>query len=190
MTGVEITRKLQEWCHGDLSALDELMPFMLANMRAIARRIPKNGLTLNTTALVNETWMRLAGADLEISDREHFLALVARAMRQIVIDHARAWQRSKRGGGAVQITLADDTGLTEPQFEQLVQIDEMLERLESDHPRRCRIFEMRFFAGFSVEEVAQSLGVSENTVIRDFRLACAWLRFHFQSSRAPTRSIT
>lgn len=181
-TSDELTKRLREWQQGDRTALDPVLPVVLANLRAIARRIPRQGSTLNTTALVNEAWLRIAGADGEISDREHFFALAARAMRQILIDHARACQRQKRGGGAVQVTLTDASGLTEAQIEQLLIIDDLLEHLEKQQPRRCRVFEMRFFAGFSVEELARELKVSENTVIRDYRLACAWLRLHFNDA--------
>jgi RNA polymerase sigma factor (TIGR02999 family) len=179
MTGDEITRKLQAWLQGDRSALDQLLPFLTANMRAIARRMPKAGPTLNTTALVNEAWMRLAGADFLPSDREHFLAVVARAMRQILIDHARGRLRAKRGAGAVRVTLDNNSVLTDAQIEQALMIDELLDRLETEHPRRCRVFEMRFFAGFSVAEIAEALALSENTIISDYRLACAWLRTQF-----------
>lgn len=89
MTGIDITRKLQAWSNGDQSALDDLLPFMLASMRAIARRMSKSGNTLNTTALVNEGWLRLAASDSKPSDGQHFFALIARGMRQILIDHAR-----------------------------------------------------------------------------------------------------
>jgi RNA polymerase sigma factor (TIGR02999 family) len=154
------------------------MPFLLGNLRAIARRLNKSSPTLNTTALVNEAYLRLAGAGFEANDREHFLALVARAMRQILIDHARAQRRLKRGGGAEQVTLTESTALADAEIEQLIAIDEVLDALGREHPRRRRIFEMRFFAGLSVEELAQTLHLSENTVIRDYRLACAWLRYH------------
>jgi RNA polymerase sigma factor (TIGR02999 family) len=186
MTDGEITRKLQAWSRGDGSAVEELLPFLVANMRVVARRMPKRGRTLNTTALVNEAWLRLAGANIEFSDREHFLAIVARAMRHILTDHARAQQALKRGGGIAPATLAEDVELTDSQIEQLLIIEDLLEHLESENPRRCHIFEMRFFAGFSVEELAQALSVSENTVIRDYRLACAWLRSHFGSQAVHT----
>lgn len=178
----DITKRLRAWQEGDSKALDPVLPVVLANLRAIGRRIPKQGSTLNTTALVNEAWLRIAGADAPISDREHFFALAARAMRHVLIDHARACRRQKRGGGAVQVTLTDESGLTDTQVEQLLLIDDLLDRLEAEQPRRCRVFEMRFFGGFSVEEISRELNVSENTVIRDYRLACVWLRLHFDEN--------
>ena len=184
MTPGEITQKLQAWSKGDRSALDELLPFLMANMRMIAKRMPKQSLTLNTTALVNETYLHLAGAVPEPVDREHLLALIARAMRHILIDHARAQQRLKRGAGSAPVTLTEDAEMTEPRIEQLLIIDDLLSQLEGEYPRRCRVFEMRYFGGFSVEELAPALGVSENTIIRDYRLACAWLRLHFEPSPA------
>lgn len=190
MTSSEITRKLQAWSKGDPSALDEVLPFLLGSLRAVARRMPKRGGTLNTTALVNETYLRLAGADLEPSNREHFLALIARAMRQILIDHARGRNRLKRGAGFVQATLTENMTLTEPRIEELLAINELLDRLERENSRRCRIFEMRFFAGLTVKEIAEALHVAERTVIRDYRLACAWLRFHFEAAPADTGSRT
>jgi len=173
----EITRNLRAWGQGDDSALEILLPFMVTNLRAIARRMHKPSPTLNTTALVNEAYLRLAGG-FEANDRQHFLALVARAMRQILVDHARTQQRLKRGGGQAQTTFAESMALTDPQIEQLLAIDELLDALGREYPRRRRIFEMRFFAGVSVEEAAQAMGLSENTIIRDYRLACAWFRFH------------
>jgi RNA polymerase sigma factor (TIGR02999 family) len=188
MTSGEITRRLRAWGQGDESALDELMPFMVTNLRTIARRFNKHGSTLNTTALVNEAYLRLAGTGFEANDREHFLALVARAMRQILIDHARAQQRLKRGGGGVRVTLPESVALTDPQLDQLLAIEDLLDALRREHPRRCRIFEMRFYAGVSVEEAAQVLRLSQNTVIRDYRLACAWLRFHYQRATSSAKS--
>jgi RNA polymerase sigma factor (TIGR02999 family) len=120
MTGTDITRKLQAWMNGDTSVLEDLLPFVITNMRAIAHRTPKRGCTMSTTALVNEAWLHLSGAKSSPSDREHFLALVARAMRHILIDHARAQQRLKRGGGAADITLTEDLEITDSQVEQLL----------------------------------------------------------------------
>lgn len=190
MTSEDITGRLQAWGKGDRSALDDVLPFLISNMRAIARRLPKSGATLNTTALVNETYLRLAGADLDPSSREHFLALIARAMRQILIDHARAQHRLKRGGDLIRAELTEDMGLTQPRIEQLLVIGELLDRMEMANPRRCHLFEMRFFAGLTVEEIAEALQVSERTVIRDYRLACAWLRFHFDVSPVDARART
>lgn len=175
----EITRKLRAWREGDESALDQLLPFVLANMRAIARRLPSKGETLNTTSLVNETWVRLSTMKSEPGDREHFFALISRAMRQILIDHARGRKRLKRGGGMAPVPLEDDLHLDDSRIEELLIIDDLLTRLELEHPRRRQIFEMRFFGGFTVDELSHTLDVSANTVIRDYRLACAWLRFHF-----------
>jgi RNA polymerase sigma factor (TIGR02999 family) len=180
MTPDEITQRLKAWGSGDESALEPLLPFVLTNLRAIARRMHKPASTLNTTALVNEAYIRLTAAGFEANDREHFLALVARAMRQILIDHARAQRRLKRGGGIAQVTLTESALLMDAQVEKLLAIDELLDGLGREHPRYCRIFEMRFFAGVSVEDAAKSLHLSENTVIRDYRLACAWLRFHLE----------
>ena len=182
MTSGDITQQLRSWGQGDDAALEALLPFMIANLRAISARLNKRGSTLNTTALVNEAYLRLAGAGFEANDREHFLALAARAMRQILVDHARAQHRLRRGGGAVQVTLTDSAALTDPRIEQLLAIDEVLDALGREHPRRRRIFEMRFFAGLTVEELAKELHVSENTIIRDYRLACAWLRFQLEAS--------
>lgn len=179
----DITRNLRAWGGGDDSALEELMPFMLANLRAIARRLHKPHATLDTTALVHEAYLRLARTGFEANDRAHFLALAARAMRQILIDYARAQQRQKRAGGE-RVTLTDSTALTDAQIEQLFAIEELLDALGREYPRRRRVFDMRFFAGVSVEEAAQALQVSENAIIRDYRLACAWLRYHFQHAPA------
>ncbi len=182
----EITQLLRAWDEGDRSALNHLMPFVLGHMRGIARRMWKGGgaSALDTTALVHETYMRLAEAGFEANDREHFLSLVARIMRQILVDHARSRRRQKRGGGAALVTLSEANGLTNSQIEELLAIEELLGMLESKHARRSRIFQMRFFGGFSVEEIAAAYNISANTVIRDYRLACAWLRLQMQAPAA------
>jgi len=183
----DITRHLRAWGEGNDSALDILLPFMITNLRTIARRMNKRVPTLNTTALVNEAYLRLAGG-FEANDREHFLALAARAMRQILMDHSRAQRRLKRGGGKEYATFTESIALTDPQIEQLLAIDELLDALGREYPRRRRIFEMRFFAGVSVDEAAQALGIAENTVIRDYRLACAWFRFQLEGASSEANA--
>jgi RNA polymerase sigma-70 factor (ECF subfamily) len=166
---------------------EELFPRLYGELREIADRLLRGevvGHTLQPTALVHEAWFKLAGPNAPRPvDREHFLALAARAMRQVLVDHARRRRTLKRGGAAVDLTIADDRlGFAIP-LDDLIAVDDALSRLGSQNERLARVVELRFFAGLSEEETARALGVTTRTVQRDWAKARAWL--HAELDGAP-----
>jgi len=177
--GHEITQLLQAWRQGDERALEKLTPQVYRELHLAAKRCmarEREGHTLQTTALINELYLRLS--DLKVidwQDRAHFFALCARQMRRILTDQARARQSHKRGGG-VEPVLFDEALMVIPERStDLVAVDEALNRLAKVDERKSQVVEMRFFGGLSVEETAEVLKVSPETVMRDWRLAKAWL---------------
>jgi RNA polymerase sigma factor (TIGR02999 family) len=174
-----VTALLQAWGKGDGAALQELVPHVERELHRIARRCmvgERAGHSLQATALVNEAYVRLVDAQhVKWQDRAHFLAMSARLMRRILVDAARARGYQKRGGGAVKVTLDEAlVPAVEPQLD-LVALHDALEALAAFDERKSRVVEMRFFGGLSVEETAVVLGVSVDTVMRDWKLAKAWL---------------
>ena len=167
------------WRRGDANALDRLIPLLYRELHRIAKaamRGERQGHTLKPTALVNEAYLRLVDfRRLEWQDRAHFLAVSARLMRQILIDHARAHRYQKRGGGAVKVTLEEDIAVPSERGRDLVALDDALEALSQVDERKSRVIELRFFGGLTVEETAAVLSVSVDTVMRDWKLAKAWL---------------
>lgn len=184
----EITRLLAEYGRGDRAALDRVLPLLYDELRALARaqlRGERPGHTIDTTALVHEAYLRLAGVRAgEWEGRQHFLSLAARVMRRILVDHARRRQALKRGGAPEPVTLDEDLLVAEEDADRMLELHEALERLESDHPRPARALEMRFFAGLTTAETAEALGVSVATAERDLRFARAWLARYLD---APVR---
>ncbi|MDX1645723.1 MAG: sigma-70 family RNA polymerase sigma factor [Longimicrobiales bacterium] len=178
MESGEVTKLLRAYGDGDRSALDRLVPVVYAELRRIARAQLRDeaGDRLQTTALVHEAYVRLADADtLSVEDLSHFLSIAARAMRRILIDDARRRTAQKRGGRATHVTL-DSRGPSVPQRdEDLVALDEALERLSKLNPRQSSTVEYKIFAGMTVEEIARALSVSPRTVKRDWQAARAWL---------------
>ena len=174
-----ITRLLDDWSKGDRAALERLTPLVHAELRRIARRQmnrERPGHTLQATALINEAYLRLAGQEgFEWRDRLHFFAVCAQVMRHILIDHARARARDKRGGDAVQISLAAAGLVAEERSADLLALDEALRALEEVDAQKGRIIELRYFAGLTIEETAELLGVAPITVRREERRARAWL---------------
>jgi RNA polymerase sigma factor (TIGR02999 family) len=175
----EITRLLADWAGGDRGALDRLAPLVHAELRRIARRQmggERQGHTLQATALVNEAYLRLAGGEgFEWRDRAHFYAVCAQVMRHVLIDHARAHARDKRGGGAPHVSLDEAALMGGGGASELVALDEALRELERLDPQKGRVVELRYFAGLSIEETAEVLNVSPTTVRREWRRAKAWL---------------
>ena len=174
-----VTALLRAWSDGEEGALERLLPLVEAELRRLARGYmgrERRGHTLQVTALVNEAFLRLTGArQLRWQDRAHFLGISARLMRRVLVDHARARGYRKRGGGAQHVTL-DETMLTSPApAVELLALDRALEVLAAVDPRKGRVIELRFFGGLSVEETAEVLHVSTDTVKRDWRLAKLWL---------------
>jgi RNA polymerase sigma factor (TIGR02999 family) len=175
----EITRLLADWSGGDPAALEKLTPLVYAELRRIARRQMRDerpGHTLQATALVNEAFLRLGGgAGADWHDRSHFYAVCAQVMRHVLIDHARAHARDKRGGGAPHVPLDEAAVLAGQGASELVALDEALRGLEEVDAQKARVVELRYFGGLSVEETAEVLGVSPTTVRREWRRAKAWL---------------
>lgn len=173
-----VTQLLRAWRGGDREALDRLIPLVYAELRRLAGRAMRGERpehTLQTTDLVHEAYLRLAGADVEWQDRVHFFATAARVMRRILVDHAKAKRRAKRGGGARKISLENVALVSKEASADFLALDEALSRLEARDERKCRAVECRFFAGMTHEETAAALGVSPATVDRELRLAKAWL---------------
>ena len=175
-----VTRLLREWKAGDLRALDSLMPIVYDELRRIARRYMSSerpGHTLQQTALVHEAYLQLVDMNVGWDDRAHFFAVAARAMRRILVDHARTKHRGKRGGGAVHVAIdeaAEQPGPDRPL--DLVDLDEALQRLAAVDARKSEMLEMRYFGGLSQKELSEVLGVSLATVNRDLAWAKDWLR--------------
>ncbi len=178
--GLEITQLLQAWQGGDRAAFDQLVPLVYQDLRRVAKaqlRRDRAGWTLDTTGLVNEAYMRLVGGGgVEWNDRGHFLAVAARAMRQVVIEYARRRVASKRGGGVRPGTLDERVIGIDSHAEWLISLNQALERLTAYRERLARVVECRFFAGLSNSETAEALGTSERTVKRDWTFARSWLQ--------------
>jgi RNA polymerase sigma-70 factor (ECF subfamily) len=175
----EVTELLLAWSGGKQSALDRLVPLMYPELRRLAHgcmRGEREDHILQTSALINEAYLRLVdSARVKWQDRAHFLAVSAKLMRRILVDFARSRQSHKRGEGARLVPLNTALNLHHMRSRELVKLDDALNELAKVHPRRAKVIEMRFFGGLSVEETAEVLGVSPETVMRDWRIARAWL---------------
>jgi RNA polymerase sigma factor (TIGR02999 family) len=174
-----ITQLLAEWRDGNQSALDELYPLVYDELHRLARRYmsrERKGHTLQTTALINEAYVRLVDQkNVHWANRSHFFAISARIMRRILIDHARRHGYAKRGGGAQQVSLEEVAAITPNASRELVRLDEALKSLAEMDPRRSQVVELRYFGGLNNEEIAGVLNISANTVTRDWNMARAWL---------------
>ena len=177
---VEITGLLKAWGGGDQAAMDRLAPLISNELRRMARhymRGEREGHTLQATALVNEAWLRLVdAAGVNWQDRAHFFAVSAQMMRRILVDSARARRSDKRGGPALRVNLDDAPELGSSKDRELVALDDALNTLAQIDPRKARVIELRFFGGLSVEETAAVLKISDQSVMRDWKLAKAWLQ--------------
>lgn len=175
----DITRLLIAWRNGETAALDDLMPLVHRELKRIARNFMRRqrvGHTLQTTALVNEAFVRLVDSDkVNWQDRSHFYAISAQLMRRVLVDAARRKNSTKRGGERIQVSLADDLRSAVPDQVDVVAIDEALKRLAKLNQRQCQIVELRYFGGLTEDEVAETLNISSRTVRRDWNLARAWL---------------
>jgi RNA polymerase sigma factor (TIGR02999 family) len=174
-----VTELLVEWSHGDDAALTELTPLIYEELRRLAHHQmagQRPDHTLQTTALVNEVYLRLAGqTNPRWQNRAHFFAVAARAMRQILVSHARSQRSQKRGGGAIKIEL-DDAALVSPeQSKEIVDLHEALERLATLDSRKARVVELKYFGGLNYDEMAEVLKISRVTVRRDWEFAKVWL---------------
>jgi len=183
----EVTVLLRAWGGGDKQALDRLAPLVYRGLRRIASRMmagERPNHTLQATALVNEAYVRLVDArQVSWQDRAHFFAICARAMRQILVDHARSRGSTKRGGGEVAIELDEAMAAAPSPEVNLLELDEALKRLEALDPRKSQVVELRFFGGLNLEETAEALNVSTKTVQRDWDLARGWLYRELHTSK-------
>jgi len=174
-----ITQLLAEWSEGNQAALDKLYPLVYNELRRLAHgylRRERKGHTLQTTALINEAYLRLVDQKhVHWANRSHFFAISAQIMRRILIDHARRYDYAKRGGGAQRISLDEAAVVAKERARELLMLDEALNGLAKIDPRRGRVVELRYFGGLNNEEIAAVLKISENTVTRDWNMARAWL---------------
>lgn len=174
----EVTELLVAWSEGDASALDQLLPLVEAELHRLAHRYmsrERKDHTLQTTALVNEAYIKLIDQKVEWQNRAHFFGIAAQIMRRILIDHARQHLGPKRGGGNT-ISLDEAAVISDERASELVALDEALTTLAKVDERKARVVELRYFGGLSVAEVATVLGVSADTITRDWRSAKAFLR--------------
>ena len=184
----EITQLLEDWSNGNQAALDKLYPLVYDELRRMARRYmirERKDHTLQTTALINEAYLRLvAQRHVHWQNRAHFFAISAQIMRRILIDHARRHNYAKRGAGGQKISLDETAVLARNRAAELLLLDEALHSLEEIDPRRSRVVELRFFGGLDNNEIAAVLKISANTVTRDWNLARAWLYQELSGSGA------
>jgi RNA polymerase sigma-70 factor (ECF subfamily) len=175
----DVTALLQAWEGGDRAALDRLIPVVYEELRRIARRRMRgegHAPTLQTTALVNEAYLRLIDVrQVRWQDRAHFFAVAAEMMRRTLVEAARRRRRQKRGGGAVRVSLNESMDPAAGRAGELIALDDALQALAAFDPRKARVVELRFFGGLSVEETAEVLRISPQSVMRDWKLARAWL---------------
>ena len=176
--GQEITVLLRRWSHGDRVALEELTPLVYRELRLLADgylRRERPGHTLQATELVHEAYMRLVGQKQSFEGRKQFYGVAAHLMRILLVDHARSHGAQKRGSGAAKVSLDEIHVFSNERDLDLVALDQALDRLASVDDRKSRAIELRFFGGLSLEEVAETLDVSIPTVVRELRMAQAWL---------------
>ena len=177
--GDNLTGLLLEWREGDKAALDRLMPLVYDELRRIAHRYvqhERDGHTLQTSALVNEAYLRFAGQrNVDWQNRSHFFAVTAQVMRHILIDHARRRRYVKHGGEARQVPIQDAVAMSLQRADELIALEEALDELSKLDSRKSQVVELRYFGGLSLEETADVLEISLMTVRRDWRAAKAWL---------------
>jgi RNA polymerase sigma factor (TIGR02999 family) len=181
------TALLLAWGRGDKAALDQLLPLVQEELRRVARRHMRHERrdhTLQASALVNEAYLRLIEVrQVQWQNRVHFIAMASRIMRRVLVDAARAKRNWKRGGGGQKVSLDEALSVPETPVEDLMAIDAALDSLEAVDARKCKVVEMRFFGGLTLEETAEALHVSVGTIMRDWRLAKSWLARELGSGR-------
>jgi RNA polymerase sigma factor (TIGR02999 family) len=175
----EVTQLLCDWRGGDSTALEKLIPLVQPHLQRLAHSYmsrERPGHTLQTTALLNDAYLELADKmHPQWQNRAHFFAVAAQLMRRIMVDHARQRQALKRGGGAIRVTLDEAAAVTQTRADELLALDEALEKLALCDKRKADVVEMRYFGGLTMEEIAEVLKIHVNTVMRDWRAARAWL---------------
>jgi RNA polymerase sigma-70 factor, ECF subfamily len=175
----DVTKLLEAWRSGDGDALGEVMPLVYDELHRMAKRYmgsQPSGQTLQTTALIHEAYLKLAeNREKQWQNRAHFFAVAARAMRHILVDHARSRHAEKRGGEARKVSLDEAAIVSIERIAEMIALDDALEKLEREDERKCRVVELRYFGGLSVEETGEVLKISSETVQRDWRFAKSWL---------------
>ena len=173
-----VTQLLNDWRAGNAQALNRLVPLVHDSLQKLAGKYMRGeraGHTLQATALVNEAFLQLVDAEVSWQNRAHFLAVAARTMRRVLIDHARAKHRDKRGGDAVQVTLHDTSIGSHAQEPDILDLEEVLQRLHQLDPRKAEVVELSFYGGMTYDEIGEALSISPATVDRELRFAKAWL---------------
>lgn len=175
----QVTQLLCQWRDGDPNALEKLIPLVEPELQRLAHHYmsrERPGHTLQTTALLDDAYLQLAGkSHVQWENRAHFFAVAAQLMRRIMVDHARQRQTLKRGGGAIRVTLDECAAVTQTRAAELLALDEALEKLAAADQRKAKVVEMRYFGGLTMEEIADVLKIHINTVTRDWTAARAWL---------------
>jgi len=183
----EITGLLIDWSNGDRAALDKLFPMIEKELHRLAHYYIQRlrpGNTLQTTALINETYIRLVGQkDVHWQNRAHFYGISAQIMRRVLLNYARDQRRLKRGGTAFKVSLSDVAVIAPEKTDEVIALEEALTRLELLDARKSKIVELRYFGGLSIEETAEVLKISQITVIRDWNMAKAWLAREIRNER-------
>ena len=181
-----VTQLLADWSHGDNAALAELTPLVYEELRRLAHHQmtgQRTNHTLQTTALVNEAYLRLADqTNPNWQSRAHFFAVAARAMRQILVDYARSQPSQKRGGGGLKVELHEAAIVSPEQSKEIIDVHEALERLGTLDSRKARVVELKFFGGLNYDEIAEVLKIARRTARRDWIFAKAWLHNELQSA--------
>jgi len=183
--GNDVTRLLLEWRAGDQGALDELLPRVERALHQIAARQMRGerpGHTLQATVLVNEAYLKLVDASVSWQNRAHLLAVAARIMRNILVDHAKARRRDKRGGGDVRVTLHEANVASAGPEPDILDVEDALGRLCAFDERKAKVVEMSFYGGMTYDEIAEAIGISPATVDRELRMAKAWLYRELEDS--------
>jgi RNA polymerase sigma-70 factor (ECF subfamily) len=174
----DVTQLLKAMKTGDPSAAERLLPLVYAELHRLASsymRRERQEHTLQATALINEAYLRLAREDVDWQNREHFIGVAAHVMRRVLVDHARAHKAEMRGGGLKRVELEEGLAISEERSEEVLALDEALNRLTELNPRQARVVELRYFGGLSVEQIASVLSIAPRSVKRDWALARIWL---------------
>jgi RNA polymerase sigma-70 factor, ECF subfamily len=183
--GHEVTRLLNQWAHGDRAALDQLLPLVYKELHKMAKRYMEEqspGHTLQTTAVIHEAYLKLAGTEQDWQSREHFFGVAAKAMRHVLVDHARARKAAKRGGEVQMLPLEEGIAISGGVAAEIVVLDEALTALAKLDPRKGQVVELRYFGGLSVEQTARTLKISPETVNRDWQFARSFLQREIRHS--------
>lgn len=184
----KVTVLLRAWREGDEGAMEQLIPIVYPQLRALAARYmggESKGHTLSATALVHEAYLKLVDAEVPWADRLHFFAVAARVMRHILVDHAKSRHSLKRGGGAIKLSLDEVAQVSDAPEEQLLDLDAALVKLAAFDSRKAELVEMVYFGGLNQTEAAEAAGISEATVSRELRVAKAWLYSNMAGAATP-----